>query len=122
MKRCSRYENVSFVRIIGFQNLRAREDLRIIAFPILRCICISGRVRACAKQIARLDSHACESRDSRASVSRPRENWHAIPECVPADPLDELRFASESFFVTPAVLLSLEYIIPPSCYDTLTLL
>lgn len=39
----------------------------------------------------------CESRDSRASISRLRENWHAMPEYVFGESADELRFASETF-------------------------
>lgn len=59
-------------------------------------ICICGVQFARAGQIARLRLHARESRDSRASISRPRENWHAMPERTAANRRTSRNFASEA--------------------------
>lgn len=86
------------MKSISFLSIRLSKNYEI-GF-LNNCASILGytrKVRACVRQIARLYLHVCESRDSRASISRPRENWHAMPEYVFGESTNELRFASETF-------------------------
>lgn len=58
------------------------------------------KVHARAGQIVRLRSQVCESLDSRASISRHHENWHAMPVCILANRWTS-RVLSARFFATP---------------------